>query len=114
MTATQQAPTDSYLSEEFISDPVAAIDRMRDEDPVHLIPGINAWMVTRWKDVRELFTHASATNDRRVYENYHSPPDGSAARSFADNSLFAVEPERHARMRSLVSDPGAPCQRRTL
>ena len=76
---------------------------MREEDAVHLIPGFNAWMVTRWKDVRELFTHPSTTNDRRAYENYNLPPEGSAARWFAENSLFAVEPERHARMRNLVS-----------
>ena len=57
MTATQQAPTDPYFSEEFTSVPVAVIDRMRDEDPVH------------------------------------------------DDSLFTVEPERHARMRSLASEP---------
>jgi cytochrome P450 len=103
MSATQQAPTDPYLSGEFLSDPVAVIDRMREEDPVHLIPGINAWMVTRWKDVRELFTHPSATNDRRAYERYQVPPEGSTQRWFAENSLFAVSPERHARMRSLVS-----------
>lgn len=103
MSATPQVPTDPYLSDEFISDPVGVIDRMREEDPVHLIPGFNAWMVTRWKDVRELFTHPSTTNDRRAYENYNLPPEGSAARWFAENSLFAVEPERHARMRNLVS-----------
>ena len=103
MSATEQVPTDPYLSNEFITDPVGVIDRMREEDPVHLIPGINAWMVTRWKDVRELFTHPSTTNDRRAYENYRLPPEGSAARWFAENSLFAVEPDRHARMRNLVS-----------
>ena len=103
MSATPQVPTDPYLSDEFISDPVGVIDRMREEDPVHLIPGFNAWMVTRWNDVRELFTHPSTTNDRRAYENYNLPPEGSAARWFAENSLFAVEPERHARMRNLVS-----------
>ena len=103
MSATQQAPTDPYLSEEFLSDPVTVIGRMRDEDPVHLVPGINAWMVTRWKDVRELFTHPSTTNDRRAYENFQMPPEGSTQRWFAENSLFAVSPERHARMRHLVS-----------
>lgn len=103
MNATEQATTDPYLSEDFITDPVAVIDRMRQEDPVHLIPGINAWMVTRWKDVRELFTHPSTTNDRRAYENYQLPPEGSTQRWFAENSLFAVSPERHARMRGLVS-----------
>lgn len=103
MSATEQVPTDPYLSDEFITDPVGVIGRMREQDPVHLISGINAWMVTNWKDVRELFTHPSTTNDRRAYENYRLPPEGSAARWFAENSLFAVEPERHARMRNLVS-----------
>jgi len=103
MSATEQATTDPYLSEDFITDPVAVIDRMREEDPVHLIPGIDAWMVTRWKDVRELFTHPSTTNDRRAYANSELPPEGSTQRWFAENSLFAVSPEHHARMRGLVS-----------
>jgi cytochrome P450 len=103
MGATEPVQTDPYLGEEFVSDPASVIDRMREEDPVHLIPGIDAWMVTRWEDVRELFTHPSTTNDRRAYENYQMPPEGSTQRWFAENSLFAVSPERHARMRNLVS-----------
>ncbi len=103
MAATEPTTTDPYLSDEFVTDPVAVITRMREEDPVHLIPGIDAWMVTEWKDVRELFTHPSTTNDRRAYENYTLPAEGSVQRWFADNSLFAVSPERHARMRKLVS-----------
>jgi len=103
MCATADQTIVAYLSEDFINDPVSAIERMRKEDPIHLIPGIDAWMVTRWSDVRELFTHPSTTNDRRAYANYRLPPEGSAARWFAENSLFAVDPVRHTRMRSLVS-----------
>jgi len=90
--ATADQTIDPYLSEDFINDPVSAIERMRKEDPIHLIPGIDAWMVTRWSDVRELFTHPSTTNDRRAYANYRLPPEGSAARWFAENSLFVVDP----------------------
>ena len=103
MSAARRVDTDPYLSEEFIVDPATVIQRMREEDPVHLIPGIDAWMVTRWKDVRELFTHPSTTNDRRIYARYQPPPEGSTQRWVADNGLFAVEPDRHARMRKLVS-----------
>lgn len=103
MSTALQEPTDPFLSEEFARDPVSVIARVREEDPVHLVPGIDAWMITRWDDVRELFTHPSTTNDRRAYQNYPMPPEGSTQRWFAENSIFAVSPDRHARMRKLVS-----------
>jgi cytochrome P450 len=94
---------DPFLSPEFISDPVSVIRRLRESDPVHLIPGLNAWMVTRWDYVRELFAHPSTTNDRRAFERYELPPEGSVARWAAENGLFAAPPDQHARMRKLVS-----------
>jgi cytochrome P450 len=100
--ADQQAPLDPFLSEEFHTDPNAVIARMRSEDPVHELPGLGAWMVTRYDDVRELFTHPDATNDRRAFSRYNLP-EHPMARWIAENSPFAAPPEQHARMRRLVS-----------
>jgi cytochrome P450 len=100
--ATAESPVDPFLSEEFQRDPASVIARMRDEDPVHQIPGIGAWMVTRYDDVRALFTHPDTTNDRRVYE-HHQPPEDAMVQWIAENSPFAAPPEQHARMRRLVS-----------
>jgi len=100
--ASAETPVDPFLSEEFQGDPASVIARMRDEDPVHQIPGIGAWMVTRYDDVRALFTHPDTTNDRRQYE-HHRPPEDAMAQWIAANSPFAAPPEQHARMRRLVS-----------
>ena len=96
------APVDPIFSDEFQTNPDRVIARLRDEDPVHLIPGLGGWMVTRYDDVRALFTHPDTTNDRRAYENYTLPED-PMARWIAENSPFAAPPDQHARMRKLVS-----------
>jgi len=103
-----QQEADPFLSPEFQSDPIGVIARMRESDPVHFIPGLDGWMVTRWDYVRELFTHPSTTNDRRAYDRYQIPPAGSVQRWAAENGLFAAAPEQHARMRRLVSAAFTP------
>ena len=96
-------PTEPFLSEAFQTDPAAVVARMREEDPVHFIEGLGAWIVTRWDDVRELFTSDDVTNDRRAWEHSTLPPEGTAARWLAENSFFAAAPDQHARMRRLVA-----------
>jgi len=103
MTTSPAETVDPFLSDAFQTDPAAVLARVRKEDPVHLIPGLNAWMVTRYDDVRELFTNENVTNDRRAYEHFVLPPEGTARRFIADNSLFAAAPDQHARMRRLVA-----------
>ena len=105
MSQTSAAPVlDPLLSEEFRRAPHEVIARLREEDPVHLIPGVNAWYVTRYEDVRRLFTDPAVTNDQRAYEHYQAPPEGSYRRWMADNNPFSADPEQHARLRRLVSD----------
>jgi cytochrome P450 len=105
--AISETPTDPFLSEEFHTDPNAVIARMRVEDPLHQIPGLGAWMATRYDDVRALFTHPDCTNDRRAYAHYQSP-ENSMAQWIAENSPFAAPPEQHARMRKLVAAAFTP------
>ena len=102
MSAAPENQPDPLLSEEFQTDPAAVLARLREEDPVHEIPGIGGWMVTRYDDVRALFTHPDTTNDRRFFEHYRLPDD-PMARWLAENSFFAAPPEQHTRMRKLVS-----------
>ena len=100
--------TDPFLSETFVTDPISVIAKVRESDPIHFIPGLNAWMVTRWAHVRELFTHPSTTNDRRAFEHYRLPAEGTVQRWLAENGLFSAPPEQHARMRRLVSSALTP------
>ena len=111
--ATTETVTDPFLTEEFHTDPNAVIARMREEDPVHQIAGLGAWMVTRYDDVRALFTHPDATNDRRTYAHYQLPSD-PMARWIAENSLFAAPPDQHARQRNLVAAAFTRVSWRTL
>ncbi|MDH3686974.1 MAG: cytochrome P450 [Myxococcales bacterium] len=103
MSESDTAPTDPFFSEAFQTEPAAIVARMREEDPVHYIEGLGAWIVTRWDDVRELFTSEHVTNDRRAWEHSTLPPEGTAGRWLAENNFFAAAPDQHARMRRLVA-----------
>ena len=108
MVATQSIEPDPFLTEEFLTEPAAVIARVRAEDPLHYLAELNAWMVTGYDDVRALFTNENVTNDRRAYENYTLPEEGSIQRWIAENGLFAAPPEQHARMRRLVASAFTP------
>jgi cytochrome P450 len=96
------------LSDEYVLDPYPIIARLRVEDPVHFVPGIGFWMVTRYDDVRRLLTDENVTNDPRAYEYFVPPPDGSFMRWATDHGLFALPPDEHARVRRLVSAAFTP------
>jgi len=96
------------LSEEYVLDPYAVVARLREEDPVHFVPGLGFWLVTRYEDVSRLFTDDNVTNDPRAYEHYVAPPEGTFLRWASDNSLFSLPPEGHARLRRLVSAAFTP------
>ena len=104
----EAAEVDPFLGDEFFLDPPGVTARMREEDPVHQIAGRDAWIVTRYDDVRSLFTDENVSNDRRFYENYTLPPEGTNQRWIAENGLFAASPEQHARMRRLVATALTP------
>jgi len=96
------------LGEGYAENPFPIIAQLRNEDPVHFVPGLNFWLVTRYDDVRRLFTDPNTTNDPRAYEFYVAPPEGSFMRWASDNGLFSLPPEEHARVRRLVSAAFTP------
>jgi cytochrome P450 len=96
------------MTEAFVLDPIPVIARLREEDPVHFMPFGNFWMVTRYDDVRRLFTDPDVTNDRRVWEGYVPPAEGTFMRWVSDNGLFSLPPEEHARVRRLVTSTFTP------
>lgn len=91
-------------------DPYPVIARLRREDPVHWapIPGFGFWFVTRYDDVRQLFTDPNVTNDPRAYEHYVPPAPGTYLAKNADKGLFSLPPDEHARVRRLVSAAFTP------
>jgi cytochrome P450 len=102
------APSSPMLTEEFMLEPYKVIARLRAEDPVHFVPGLGFWYVSRYDDVRELFTDPNVTNDPRAYEGYVAPPAGSYMAKVADKGLFSLPPDEHARVRRLVSAAFTP------
>lgn len=109
----QQPPDDPFFDAVAAEDPDEAyviIRELRENDPVHLVPGLGFWFVTRHEDVKRLFNDPdNVTNDRRVYE-HHVPrgEEGSLVRWAENNGLFAMAPEDHARVRRLVSAAFTP------
>lgn len=61
-------------------DPAPYFARLREEDPVHLLPILDAWLVTRHDDVLELFSDARVTTDPSAYAAYDAPTGPDAER----------------------------------
>jgi cytochrome P450 len=108
MEATAEVLESPVLSEEYVLEPHAVIARLRGADPVHFVPGLGFWLVTRYDDVRRLFTDPDVTNDPRAFEHYVAPPEGSFMRWVSDHGLFSLPAEEHARVRRLVSAAFTP------
>ena len=102
------APASPMLTEEFMLEPYKVIARLRQEDPVHFMPAMGFWFVTRYDDVRQLFTDPNVTNDPRAYEFYIPPAPGTYMAKVEGKGLFSLPPDEHARVRRLVSAAFTP------
>jgi cytochrome P450 len=86
---------------EFLDDPYELFREIRETDPVHFIPELNAWLLTRFADVRAAF------NDQRLgvmFEQYQVNrigPDAVDQDYFrvGQNSLVCNDPPVHSEMR---------------
>jgi cytochrome P450 len=85
-------------------DPAAALDRLRERDPVHWNAELGVWIVTRHDDVRALFADPRLTPDPRARSG--SGPD-PLARWTAENPFLGGEDDR-ARARRLVAAALSP------
>jgi cytochrome P450 enzyme len=108
MGATAEVYGSPVLTEAYVLDPYPTIAHLRASDPVHFVPGLGFWLVTRYDDVRRLFTDENVTNDPRAYEHYVAPPEGSFMRWVSEHGLFSLPPDEHARVRRLVSAAFTP------
>jgi cytochrome P450 len=93
----------AVLSPEFLTDTHRVVAKLRESDPVHWVPELEFWLVTRYDDVRRLFTDPNCTPDSSVWERYEPPPAGSWKALMASKGLMSAPPEEHARQRRLVS-----------
>jgi cytochrome P450 len=94
----------AVFSPEFMFDPYPQIASLREEDPVHWVDDRSLWFVTRHEDVKRLLSDADlVTPDRRAWESYKPPGEGTCMHWLAENSLFALEGADHRRVRRLVT-----------
>jgi unspecific monooxygenase len=99
---------DPFFSEAYRDDPAKVIAQMREQDPVHWLAPLGAWIVTRYDLIHRLYTDPNVTNDPRAYEHAQPPPPGTELERSQTLSLFSAPPEQHARMRGLVSKALTP------
>jgi cytochrome P450 len=101
--------SDLFLELLAAKDPAPLVHRLRAEDPVHFVPSLGFWFVTRHDDVKRLFNDPeNATQDRGAFEHFVPAPEGSMLRWFHDNSFARQGPEAHARFRSLFNGALTP------
>jgi cytochrome P450 len=79
------------------------IGQLREQDPVHWVPGIGAWFVSRHEDVRMLFADRRVTADPRQFERYVAPTEPGAARWMAEPPFIAAKPGAPSQARQWVS-----------
>jgi cytochrome P450 len=96
-------PAVSPLLVDSSRDSAAVIARIREHDPVHWVPGIDAWFVSRHEDVRMLFSDPRVTADPRQFERYVAPTEPGAARWLAEPPFIAAKPGAPHEARQRVS-----------
>ncbi len=108
MSAANETPVSPLYSEEFFRTPEKVLARLREEDPVHYLADIDAWMVVRYDDVKQLYSDERVTNDQRAYQHSSPAPEGSYLRWMSEHGFFSAPEDEHARLRRLVSGTLTP------
>jgi cytochrome P450 len=98
----------SFDSKEVRKDPYQLLHRLRQHDPAHYVEGMDFWLVTRYEDVRALFTDPHVSGDRRVWDHYKQPAPDSLFRWIDERGTMAVTPREHTRYRKLLSSGFTP------
>src|SRR5262245_31640566 len=113
MSAAPQTPQDPFLdlvaTASAGGDPAPGLHKLRAEDPVHFVAPLNFWFVTRHDDVKRLFNDPeNASQDRRHWQHYVSPPAGTMMHWLQEQSLMSHGVEGHARFRRLFNGALTP------
>jgi cytochrome P450 len=101
--------TDPFIEMLGSENPLPMLHALRASDPVHKVEPLGFWLVTKHEDVKRLFHDPeNVTHDKRAGAQYVHPPVGTMRRWSNERSIFAVDPEEHARLRRLVSSAFTP------
>lgn len=99
----------TLADEAVLADPFPFYERMREEDPVHFDPELNAWLVARHADVRQVLADAESfsmelgwsTNYAHGFvEEFMAILERDGGGFFPD--VIMTDPPRHTRIRRLM------------
>ena len=109
------------FGEATVADPYAVFGELRERDPVHWSDEVDAWVLTRFADVRAVLhdqRFSSRVLDGSPSAPATSPPGPAAdtrtsrvlagAYTFVNNSLVFSDPPQHTRLRRLVGQAFLP------
>src|SRR5206468_46723 len=111
---TSDGPDLDLKSRRNVQDPFPLYAWLRDNEPVHWSGSLNAWVVTRYADVVEIFDRPetfSSDRFRKIDERYAS--QRPAVRAVADvlrHWLVFRDPPDHDRLRGLLQSSFTPRQ----
>lgn len=91
------------VDEAYTIDPFPKLAELREHDPVHWSPSLDAWIITRFDDVRRMFGDTSLSRDRTLSKQYVEPKPGTWAYRFDRESFGVVEEDEHRRWRGSVA-----------
>jgi len=99
----------TLVSEDFIRDPYATLDTLRETDPVHWSESIGGWVLTRYDDALITFMDVgSYSNEGRLGRAAaYLPPEsraklGAFEAHYRTKGLLHSDPPDHTRLRKLV------------
>ncbi len=114
MRETSRGPDLDLKSWRNVQDPFPLYARLRDHDPVHWSESLNAWAVTRYDDVIEIFNRPqtfSSDRFRKIDERYASQrPAVRAVAEVLGHWLVFRDPPDHDRLRGLLQSSFTPKQ----
>jgi cytochrome P450 len=97
---------------EFITNPFPIFAELRQRDPVHWSDALGGWVLTRYRDVRQVLNDARFSADRITPFRDHLQPDARAqvAELLKTLGLWAVfnDPPAHTRRRGLLNKAFTP------
>jgi cytochrome P450 len=123
MSASEKAPSqDSFLQwlnpfdPAFRDNPYPTYHRLRERDPIHPLPALNLWFLTRYADVQTVlrdtrFSSESSADDPNLFRNLRE--SGGELGPLARTMLHWMplrDPPHHTRLRHLVNKAFTPRQ----
>jgi len=103
MTSESELLKVDFNSPEIKKNPYPLMHRLQHDDPIHYVESMDFWLVTRYDDVRDLFTDLRVTGDQRVWDHYVQPAENTFQRRIDDYGLMALSRKDHARHRRLLA-----------